>query len=74
VRPLGEAALAQLRRQGALATRVRAGAAALLPAFWRADALLAVPPLGYWADPRDRGTLNAEFIGVAGARAKPASP
>ena len=74
VRALGEAAVAQLRRQGALATRVRAGAAALLPSFWRADALLAVPPLGYWANPRDRGALHAEFVGLAAAHGKLAAP
>ncbi len=66
VRPLGEAALAELRRQGALATRVRAGAAALAPAFWRGQALLAVPPLGYWSTPHHRQTLDARFIGLAG--------
>ncbi len=66
VRPLGSAALTELRRQGALATRVRAGAAALVPSFWRGQALLAVPPLGYWSTPHHRQTLDARFIGLAG--------
>ena len=65
VRPLGEAALSELRRQGALVTRIRAGAAALVPSFWRGQTLLAVPPLGYWAAPHDRLTLKADFIGMA---------
>jgi tRNA(Ile)-lysidine synthase len=64
VRALGEAALADLRRKGGLATRVRARTAAMTPAFWRDGALLAAPALGFWASEQLRHSLRSTFIGT----------
>jgi hypothetical protein len=70
VRPLGEQALADLRRRGCLAAQVRASAAALTPSFWAGQELLAAPPLGYFATAEARRSLHAEFIGLPAPKRK----
>ena len=68
VRPLGEAALTRLRTLGMGATAAPTRVAAMVPAFWREDRLVAVPPLAYWAAPEDRERLAAEFIGIGNSK------
>jgi tRNA(Ile)-lysidine synthase len=63
VSALGHAGASQLRRQGVDASRVPAGAIAVLPAVWRAGTLMAVPPMDFWADPGWRAHLKADFAG-----------
>lgn len=62
VRPLGEGLVRELLRQGAVATRTPARAAALVPSFWRGERLLAVPSLEFWSDQNGRGAFAAQFI------------
>lgn len=62
VRPLGLAAYATLRSRPGLTVRPPARAAAGLPAIWRGDELIAVPPLAdrIASDAR----FSAEFVGL----------
>jgi tRNA(Ile)-lysidine synthase len=72
VRPLGQAALAALRRQDVLATRV--SAAVTIPSFWRGETLIAAPSIGYWAAAELRRMLYAEFVGLPLGNRTSASP
>jgi tRNA(Ile)-lysidine synthase len=62
VRPLGLAAYATLRDRSGLDVRPPARAAAGLPAIWRGDELLAVPPLADRIAGDSR--FSAEFVGL----------
>ena len=62
VRALGAEGLADLRRLGRPTKSVRF--LHLLPSFWRASALVAVPGLDFWANPGLEGLISAEFVGL----------
>jgi hypothetical protein len=65
VRSLGEAALAELRRDNPVIAAAPFGPAALSPGFWIGNTLLAAPPLQHWLDASNREAFRADFIGVA---------
>jgi tRNA(Ile)-lysidine synthase len=62
VRPLGEAAARELRQQGALPTGFPTRAMGLVPSFWCAGKLVAVPAAGYWSPPHRSDDFRARFI------------
>jgi len=68
VRALGEAALRDLRRRGAVATSPAARAAAMVPSVWHKGELIAVPSLCYWKAPHGCGAIGATFCGIAKCR------
>jgi tRNA(Ile)-lysidine synthase len=62
VRALGPPGLAELRRLG---RAVKASSALLLtPSFWRAQELLAVPTVTFWARPGLEAMMSAHFKGL----------
>jgi hypothetical protein len=62
VRALGHAGHAELKRRG---RAIKASSALLLaPAFWRADELLAVPSVAFWAQQNLERTICAHFKGL----------
>src|SRR5215471_3109604 len=62
VRALARAGLAELKRRG---RAVKASPALLLaPAFWRADELLAVPSVAFWAQEDLKRMISADFKGL----------
>lgn len=68
VRALGAAAFAKLRQQLDSTSMLPASAAAMLPAFWAGEELLAVPHLASAAGPQPPwtgvpGLFSAEFLG-----------
>jgi tRNA(Ile)-lysidine synthase len=73
VRALGEANVHELRRRGAIA-REALRAAALVPSFWLAGRLVAVPSLAYWAASHAEGGLGAAFLGLRGSRKGAGTP
>jgi len=62
VRALGAEGLAELRRLGRPAKGARA--LRLVPSFWRESALLAVPPIDFWAASDLERLLSADFVGL----------
>ena len=62
VRALGEAVARELRQQGALPTGVTMRAIGLVPSFWGAGKLVAVPAAGYWSPPHCSDDFRARFI------------
>jgi tRNA(Ile)-lysidine synthase len=62
VRALGEAAARELRQQGALPTGVPMRAMGLVPSFWRAGRLVAVPSLGFWSPPHRSDGFQSRFV------------
>jgi len=65
VRALGADGVRQVRQSLALPPGAPIGALRALPAFWRAGALAAVPPLAVWADDAARAELAAVFVGLS---------
>jgi hypothetical protein len=63
VRALGEVALRDLRRRRLVGAEASRGAATA-PALWRAEEIVAVPSLGYWASAHMRDELQAVFLGL----------
>jgi tRNA(Ile)-lysidine synthase len=62
VRALARAGFAELKRQGRV---IKSSSALLLtPAFWRADELLAVPPVAFWAQQGLEAMISAHFKGL----------
>jgi hypothetical protein len=62
VRALARAGFAELKRQGRV---IKASSALLLtPAFWRADVLLAVPPVAFWTQQGLEAMISAHFKGL----------
>jgi tRNA(Ile)-lysidine synthase len=64
VRALGEAALRDLRNRAGIDKATPARAAALVPSFWLAGRLVAVPSLAYRAGTSAEGGLAAAFAGL----------
>ena len=64
VRALDEANVRALRHRGDIAREAPVRVAALVPSFWLADRLIAIPSLGYWTDPHSVGDLEATFLGL----------
>jgi tRNA(Ile)-lysidine synthase len=62
VSPLGEAKARDLGRRDVVTTKAPARAVGLVPSFWSAETLLAVPSVGFWADPNACDVLQARFI------------
>jgi tRNA(Ile)-lysidine synthase len=64
VRALGVEGLRELRIRIEVPTGLPVGSLRAVPSFWRGDHLLAVPPLGFWADGDARTQLAATFVGL----------
>jgi tRNA(Ile)-lysidine synthase len=75
VRALGEPAARELRQQGACPPGVPTRAMGLIPSFWCAGELVAVPSAGYWAPPHRSDDFRSRFIWnerASGARSRAA--
>lgn len=64
VRALGEAALGDLRRRGAVTSGAPVRVVAMVPSIWRKGSLIAVPSLQYWPRPEVCEGLGASFVGM----------
>lgn len=64
VRALGETALGELRRLGAVASRAPSRVIGMVPSVWRGASLVAVPSLEYSTSPDRRDAFAADFIGI----------
>jgi tRNA(Ile)-lysidine synthase len=65
VRALGVEGLRDLRTRIEVPADIPVGSLRAVPSFSRGDRLLAVPPLGFWADGDARTQLAATFVGLA---------
>ena len=72
VRALGEAAVRELRQQGALPTDVPTRAIGLVPSFWCGGKLVAVPSLDFWSPPHRSDDFQSRFIWNEKASSAPA--
>jgi tRNA(Ile)-lysidine synthase len=73
VRALGPDGVREARRAVQLPSDVSAPALRALPAFWRAERLIAVPSLGFWPEAGARGALCARFTALGNYNSKPAA-
>ena len=65
VRALGVEGLRELRARMEIPADIPVGSLRAVPSFSRGDRLLAVPPLGFWADEHAHAQLSATFVGLA---------
>jgi hypothetical protein len=66
VSALGAGGLGEARKAVAVSPDAPVGALRALPAFWRGGRLLAVPPLGLWAEVGLSASLSAAFLPARG--------
>ena len=64
VRALGVEGVRELRTRIEVPADIPVGSLRAVPSFSRGDHLLAVPPLGFWADGDARTQLAATFVGL----------
>ena len=71
VRALGMDGVRQARAAVPLPRGVSADALRALPAFWRAERLIAAPNLAFWPEQAARGELSATFLALGNYNSKP---
>jgi hypothetical protein len=71
VRALGTDGVREARSVVQLPSGVSAAALRALPAFWRAERLIAVPSLGFWPEEGARAALCARFTALGNYNSKP---